>query len=57
MTYEATGMTLAYFTTCSKEDENLPIVKDAINWLSLRYSLKVSVIRTDNEMNRIRTKK
>src|SRR5438045_8556045 len=23
---EATGMTLAYFTTCVKEDENLPIV-------------------------------
>ena len=36
---EATGMTLAYFTTCAKENENLPIIRDAINWLHLRYNL------------------
>ena len=31
MICEATGMTLSYFTACSKEDENLPIVRDAVN--------------------------
>ena len=56
MTCEATGMTLAYFTTSAREDENLPIIKDAINWLHLRYSLKVSVVRSDDEMARNRTK-
>ena len=48
MTCEATGMTLAYFTTSAREDENLPIIKDAINWLHLRYGLKVSVVRSDD---------
>jgi hypothetical protein len=50
MTCEATGMTLAYFTTSAREDENLPIIKDAINWLHLRYNLKVSVVKSDDEM-------
>lgn len=53
---EATGMTLAYFTTCSKEDENLPIIRDAINWLHLRYNLAVKIVRSDGEMNRKQTK-
>jgi hypothetical protein len=53
---EATGMTLAYFTTCAKEDENLPIIRDAINWLHLRYNLAVKEVRSDGEMNRKQTK-
>jgi hypothetical protein len=56
MTCEATGMTLAYFTTSAREDENLPIIKDAINWLHLRYNLKVSVVKLDDEMVRNKTK-
>jgi hypothetical protein len=49
-------MVLAYFTTCPRENENLPIIKEAINWLQLRYKLAVFVVRSDNEMNRNKTK-
>ena len=56
MTCEATGMTLTYFTTSAREDENLPIIQDAINWLHLRYGLTVSVVRSDDEMARNKTK-
>src|ERR1700721_584992 len=56
LTCEATGMALTYFTTCSREDENLPILQDAVNHLQLRYNLKIKVVRSDNEMNRIKTK-
>ena len=56
LTCEATRMTLAYFTTCTKENENLPIIQDAINWLHLRYNLAVKIVRSDGEMNRNRTK-
>jgi hypothetical protein len=49
-------MTLPYFTTSAREDEDLPIIKDAINWLQLRYDLKASVVRSDDEMARNRTK-
>jgi len=49
-------MVLAYFTTSSREDENLPIIMDAVNWLKLRYNLSVLVVRSDNEMNRNKTK-
>src|SRR6266436_2469008 len=56
ITCEATGMTLAYFTTCAKENENLPIIRDAVNWLHLRYNLAVKIVRSDGEMNRNKTK-
>ena len=56
ITCEASGMVLAYFTTCPRENENLPIIKEAINWLQLRYKLAVFVVRSDNEMNRNKTK-
>ena len=49
-------MTLAYFTTCVKENENLPIIRDAVNWLHLRYNIAVKIIRLDGEMNRNKTK-
>ena len=54
---EATGLTFSYFTTCAKEDENLPIIKEAISWLHLRYGLEVKIIRSDGEMNRNKTLK
>jgi hypothetical protein len=44
MTCEATGMTLPYFMICARENENLPIIKEAINWLHLWYDLKVRII-------------
>ncbi len=50
-------MALAYFTTCARENKNLPIIKNAINWLQLRYNLAVKLVRVDGEMNRNRTKK
>jgi hypothetical protein len=50
------GMTLAYFTTCSKENENLPIICDAINWLHMRYDLTVKIVHSDGEINRNKTK-
>src|SRR3954467_5051867 len=53
---EATGMVLAYFTTCAKEDENLPILQDAVNWLHLHYNLKISAVRSDSELDRKKTK-
>jgi hypothetical protein len=56
ITCEATGNVITYFTTCSREDENLPIIQDAVNWLQLRYSLTVSVVRSDSELNRKKTK-
>jgi hypothetical protein len=49
-------MTLAYFTTCTKENENLPLIWDAINWLHLWYNLAVKIVQLDGEMNRNRTK-
>jgi hypothetical protein len=56
ITCEATGKVLVYFTTCSKGDENLSIIKDAVNWLQLRYNLPVMVVRLDHEMSRNKTK-
>ena len=49
-------MTLAYFTTCAKENENLLIIRDVINWLHLRYNLAVKIVRSNGEMNRNKTK-
>ena len=44
MTYEATGMTQAYFTMCTKENENLLIIRDTINWLHMQYNIAVKKI-------------
>ena len=52
---EATGMAITYFTQSAKEDENLPLVQDFITWLALWYNLEVKIIRSANEMNRIKT--
>ena len=53
---EATGMAMTYFTQSSKESENLPLVTDFVTFLALRYNLEVKVIRSDNELNRIKTR-
>lgn len=55
-TCDATGMAVVYFVESSREDENLPLVQDLVTWLSLRYNLDVKIVRSDNELNRIKTK-
>ena len=37
-TGKATGITRGYFANYAEEDGNLPIIKDADNWLHLRYT-------------------
>ncbi len=49
---KVTGYIFGYFTICPKKDENLPIVKDVVNWLQLRYDIKVH-----GEMDCIKTKR
>ena len=39
---KTTGMVITYFTQ--------------MTWLALRYNLEVKTIRSDNEMNRIKTR-
>ena len=56
MTYEAMGMTLTYFIIYSKKNENLPIIRDAINWLYLWYNIAVKKVRSDSKMNQNQTK-
>ena len=52
---EATGMAICYFTQSAKEDKNLPLTQDFVNWLTTCYNLDVKVICTDNEINWIKT--
>ncbi len=52
---EASGMAVNYFTKSAKESENLPLTQNLVNWLAKRYNLDVKVIRSDNEINRIKT--
>lgn len=49
-------MAIADFTELAKKEENLPLMKDFVTWLALWHNLEVKVIRSDNEMNRIKTK-
>ena len=51
MVCKVTGMAMTYSTQLAKEDENLPLIKDFVTWVALRYNLEVKVIRSDNEMN------
>jgi hypothetical protein len=52
-----TGMVFPYFmNTHGKEQESLKVLKDFVQWCQKRYNLQVKVIRSDNEMNRGRTK-
>lgn len=56
-TCDATGMAVTYFTESSREDENLSLIQDLFTWLLLRYNLDIEIIHSDNELNRIKTKK
>ena len=53
---KATSMAMTYFTQSSKEDKNLPLITDFVTFLALCYNLKVKVIRSDNKLNRIKTR-
>ena len=53
---EATGIAMTYFTQSAKKNENLPLVKNFMNWLARRHNLDVKVIWTNNEMNRLKTR-
>lgn len=53
---KATGMAVTYFTQSLKEDKNLPLTQDFVIWVALQYNLKVKVIRSDNKMNRVKTR-
>jgi len=46
-----------YFTIYPKKDENLPIVKDVVNWFQFRYNIKVRIVCSDNEMDCIKIKR
>ena len=48
-------MAVTYFMQSAKESENLPLTQNLVNWLAKRYNLDVKVIRSDNQMNRIKT--
>ncbi len=52
---EATGMADTYFTQSAEESQNLPLTQNLVNWLAKRYNLDVKVIRSDKEMNQIKT--
>jgi hypothetical protein len=52
-----TGMVFPYFmTTHGTERENLRVLKDFVRLMQSKYNLKVSTIRSDNELNRGITK-
>ncbi len=57
MVYKAIDYTFGYFIICPKKDKNFPIVKDVMNWFQLRYNIKVRIIRSDSEIDYIKTKK
>ena len=52
------GRSFPYFMmTHGEEKETLRVLKDFIQWIRLRYNLKVNTIRSDNELGRRRTLK
>ncbi len=53
--YEATAMTVTYFTQLAKQSENLPLTQNLVNWLAKGYNLDIKVIGSDNKKNRIKT--
>lgn len=51
------GRSFPYFMrTHADEDESLKVLKDFIPWMCAKYNLDVSVIRSDNELNRKKTR-
>ncbi len=53
---ETTGMAITYFTQSAKEDKNLLLAQDFVTWLAFCYNMNVKVVRSDNQMNRIKKK-
>ena len=54
--YEATKMTIIYFTQSAKENENLLLIQDFVAWLALQYNLEVNIIQSDNKINYMKRK-
>jgi hypothetical protein len=50
ITCKATGMMLYYFLISKKESGNFDALKRCIQWLQKRYTLKISMICSDNEL-------
>lgn len=50
-------MAIIYFTQLAKKNENLLLMQDFVTWLVLQYNLEFKVIRSNNEMSSIKTKK
>jgi len=51
------GRSFPYFMkTHAEENETLRVLKDFIPWMRAKYKLEVSVIRSDNELNRKKTR-
>jgi hypothetical protein len=50
ITCKATGIMLYYFFTLKGESGNFDALKRCTQWLQKRYTLKISVIRSDNEL-------
>ncbi len=48
-------MAVTYFKQSVKESKNLPLIQNLVNWLSKRSNLDVKDIRSDKEMNQIKT--
>ena len=51
---EVTRMPVTYFMKLAEETRNMPLTQKLVNWLAKRYNLAIKVIRSDNEMNRIK---
>ena len=52
----AAKIAITYSTQLAKDDENLLLIQDFVTWLISRSNLEVKVIRSDNEINRIKVK-
>ncbi len=57
MVYKVIGYALGYFTIYPKKDENLPIVKNIMNWLQLQHDIKVRVVCSNGKIDYIKTKR
>ena len=54
--YKAIKIVITYFTQSAKKDKNLSLMQDFVIWLVLWYNLEIKVIRSNNEINRIKIK-
>lgn len=47
-------MTIIYFMQLAKKCENLPFIRNFVNWFAKCYNLNIKVIYLDNKMNQIK---